>query len=302
MDMTDMTRAAVSRRHFLQLAGAGMLALTGTALTGCGNSTSGEGSDKGSKLAAIKSRGHLNAGVKKDVPGYGYYDTAKGRFEGMEVDLCYQIAAAVFGVSYKEARAQELVEFTDVTPKTRGPLIDNGQLDVVAATYTITDERKKAVDFSSSYYNDSQSVVVKKDSKFANATKVSDLKDATVGVMVGTLAYDYAKANIKDDIQTFNDDAALAQALDAGQIDVLVTSTVECVYMVQSEQVKDSKVLGRLPDSEDKSGMGIVLPKDSKLTAAVTKAVDDLNADGTIKKLQDKWLAEYTTDLTELKK
>lgn len=108
MDMTDMTRAAVSRRRFLQLAGAGMLALTGTALTGCGNSTSGEGSDKGSKLAAIKSRGHLNAGVKKDVPGYGYYDTAKGRFEGMEVDLCYQIAAAVFGVSYKEARAQGL--------------------------------------------------------------------------------------------------------------------------------------------------------------------------------------------------
>ena len=46
----------------------------------------------------------------------------------------------------------------------------------------------------------------------------------------------------------------------------------------------------------------IVLPKDSKLTATVTKAVDDLNADGTIKKLQDKWLAEYTTDLTELKK
>ena len=86
MDMTDMTRADVTRRRFLQLAGAGMLALTGTALAGCGNSTSGEGSDKGSKLAAIKSRGHLNAGVKKDVPGYGYYDTAKGCFEGMEVD------------------------------------------------------------------------------------------------------------------------------------------------------------------------------------------------------------------------
>lgn len=42
-------------------------------------------------------------------------------------------------------------------------------------------------------------------------------------------------------------------------------------------------------------------PKDSKPTAA-TKAVDDLNADGTIKKLQDKWLAEYTTDSIELKK
>ena len=172
MDMTDMTRAAVSRRHFLQLAGAGMLALTGTALTGCGNSTSGEGSDKGSKLAAIKSRGHLNAGVKKDVPGYGYYDTAKGRFEGMEVDLCYQIAAAVFGVSYKKARARELVEFTDVTPKTRGPLIDNGQLDVVAATYTITDERKKSWDFSTPYRTDYVGLMVKKRSGF---TSIEDL-------------------------------------------------------------------------------------------------------------------------------
>ena len=182
MDMTDMTRAAVSRRHFLRLAGAGMLALTGTALTGCGNSTSGEGSDKGSKLAAIKSRGHLNAGVKKDVPGYGYYDTAKGRFEGMEVDLCYQIAAAVFGVSYKEARAQELVEFNDVTPKTRGPLIDNGQLDVVAATYTITDERKKSWDFSTPYRTDYVGLMVKKRSGF---TSIEDLDGKVIGVSQG---------------------------------------------------------------------------------------------------------------------
>lgn len=60
-----------------------------------------------------------------------------------------------------------------------------------------------------------------------------------MGVMVGTLAYDYAKANHQGRHPDVNDDAALAQALDAGQIDALVTSTVECVYMVQSEQVKD---------------------------------------------------------------
>ncbi|KAB8288079.1 ABC transporter substrate-binding protein [Bifidobacterium ramosum] len=173
--------------------------------------------------------------------------------------------------------------------------------DMNIQQFGITDTRKKAVDFSSSYYNDSQAVIVKKDGKFANAKSLADLKDATIGVMVGTLAYDYVKKSIKEDIQTFNDDAALAQALDAGQIDALVTSTVECVYMVQSEQVKNGVVLGRIAGSEDKNGMGIVLPKDSKLTAATTKAVDALKADGTLKQLQDKWLAEYTTDLTELK-
>lgn len=223
MDMTDMTRAAVSRRHFLQLAGAGMLALTGTALTGCGNSTSGEGSDKGSKLAAIKSRGHLNAGVKKDVPGYGYYDTAKGRFEGMEVDLCYQIAAAVFGVSYKEARAQELVEFTDVTPKTRGPLIDNGQLDVVAATYTITDERKKSWDFTNPYRSDYIGMLVKK----GRFSSLEDLDGAYIGVSQGSSTMTNIQkmlqdqgADITPEYLQFPDYSTLKIALDSYNIDV----------------------------------------------------------------------------------
>ena len=172
--------------------------------------------------------------------------------------------------------------------------------DMNIQQFGITPERKKAVDFSASYYNDSQGIIVKKDGKYANAKSLSDLKDATVGAMVGTEGYKYAK-KIKDDVQTFNDDSAVAQALDAGQIDALVTSTVECVYMVQSDQVKDAMVLGRIAGSTDPNGMGIVLPKDSKLTSAASKAVKELNSDGTIKALQDKWLAEYTTDLTELK-
>ena len=172
--------------------------------------------------------------------------------------------------------------------------------DMNIQQFGITPERKKAVDFSASYYNDSQSIIVKKDGKYAKAKSLSDLKDATVGAMVGTEGYKYAK-KIKDDVQTFNDDSAVAQALDAGQIDALVTSTVECVYMVQSDQVKDAMVLGRIAGSTDPNGMGIVLPKDSKLTSAASKAVKELDSDGTIKALQGKWLAEYTTDLTELK-
>ncbi|NMM95116.1 ABC transporter substrate-binding protein [Bifidobacterium oedipodis] len=173
--------------------------------------------------------------------------------------------------------------------------------DMNIQQFGITDERKKAVDFSSGYYKDTQSVVVKKDSKYAGAKSLADLKGAVIGAMVGTQGYTIAKEKLSDDIQTFNDDASLAQALDAGQIDALVTNTVECIYMVQSEQIKDATVVGRIAGSEDKDGLGIVLPKDSPLTAATTKAVDELNADGTLKKLQDKWLAEYTTDLTELK-
>lgn len=172
--------------------------------------------------------------------------------------------------------------------------------DMNIQQFGITDERKQAVDFSSGYYKDTRAVIVKKDGKFADATSLADLKDAVVGATVGTQGYTYAKEKITDDVQTFNDDASLAQALDAGQIDALVADTTVCVYMVQSGQVADGVVIGRIAGSEDKDGMGIVLPKDSPLTEATTKAVDDLEADGTLQKLQDQWLAEYTSDLPEL--
>lgn len=172
--------------------------------------------------------------------------------------------------------------------------------DMNIQQFGITDERKQAVDFSSGYYKDTRAVIVKKDGKFADATSLADLKDAVVGATVGTQGYTYAKEKINDNVQTFNDDASLAQALDAGQIDALVADTTVCVYMVQSGQVADGVVIGRIAGSEDKDGMGIVLPKDSPLTEAATKAVDDLEADGTLQKLQDQWLAEYTSDLPEL--
>ena len=311
MDMTDMTRAAVSRRHFLQLAGAGMLALTGTALAGCGNSTSGEGSDKGSKLAAIKARGHLNAGVKKDVPGYGYYDTAKGRFEGMEVDLCYQIAAAVFGVSYKEARAQELVEFTDVTPKTRGPLIDNGQLDVVAATYTITDERKKSWDFSTPYRTDYVGLMVKKRSGF---TSIEDLDGKVIGVSQGATTQGLIEQMIKDngfsckpEFRAFSGYPIIKSSLDAGNIDVFAMdrSTLagymnETVELLQPE-VKFGEQYGHVERPThfntswdyarfevvahkwadlSEQGYGVATKKGCDLSAVVDQVICDRLADG----------------------
>ena len=158
--------------------------------------------------------------------------------------------------------------------------------DMNIQQFGITDERKQAVDVSSGYAKDTRAGSVK--------------KDAVIGATVGTQGYTYAKEKINNDVQTFNDDASLAQALDADQIDALVADTTVCVYMVQSGQVADAVVVGRIADSEDKDGMGIVLPKDSVLTEATTKAVDELDADGTLQELQDQWLAEYTSDLPEL--
>ena len=173
--------------------------------------------------------------------------------------------------------------------------------DMNIQQFSITPERKKAVDFSPSYYNSAQAVVVRKDSKFANATTLAELKKVTIGAMVGSTSYDFAKKIIKDDIKTYNDNAVLAQAVDSNQIDAMVVDVPAASYIVESGQVKNGKVLGQIPGTEDPNGTGIVLPKGSPLTPAVTKAVNELVKDGTIKQLQDKWLAAYTTDVPTLK-
>ena len=213
--------------------------------------------------------------------------------KGYESALIYAIADKL-GYSKKQVTWKRTTFDAAIAPGTK-------DWDLNIQQFSITDQRKKAVDFSPSYYNPTQSIVVRGDSKYASATSLNDFKGATIGAMVGTTSYDYAKQKLSSDVQAFNDNATLAQALDADQIDALVMDTPAAVNVVTSSQVKNGKVVGQIPGSEDKQGMGIVLPKDSPLTSKVSKALNELKKDGTLEKLQNTWLKAYTTDIPTLK-
>lgn len=283
-----------NKRHIVRTIAAtvSILALSFTAACGSGQSTASNSTDsdditqqtyKPGKLTIATGQPAYEPWVMNDKPESG---------EGYEAAVAYAVADKL-GFKKSDVVWTRTAFDTAIAPGAK-------DWDFNIQQFGITDERKQAVDFSSGYYKDTRAVIVKKDGKFADATSLADLKDAVIGATVGTQGYTYAKEKINDNVQTFNDDASLAQALDAGQIDALVADTTVCVYMVQSGQVADGVVIGRIAGSEDKDGMGIVLPKDSPLTEATTKAVDDLEADGTLQKLQDQWLAEYTSDLPEL--
>lgn len=206
-------------------------------------------------------------------------------------------AAVAYAVAEKMGFSKDKVKWTRtsfdaaIAPGTK-------DFDMNIQQFSITSERKNAVDFTPSYYNSTQSLVVHKDSKYASAKSLSELKDAKIGAMVGSTSYTVAQDKLKKDVQTFNDNATLAQALDTNQIDALVIDTPSAYNIVESKQVKEGAVLGQIKGSEDPEGMGIVLPKDSKLTEAASKAVTELDKDGTLKKLQEQWLHEYTSTPT----
>ena len=85
-------------------------------------------------VQAIVKRGELRVGVKSDVPGFSMQDLS-GDYAGMEVDLAKKLAEAM-------GLKADKVAFTAVTAKTRGQLLDTGDIDMVLATFTITAERK----------------------------------------------------------------------------------------------------------------------------------------------------------------
>ncbi|MEU1412681.1 ABC transporter substrate-binding protein [Streptomyces sp. NPDC005731] len=159
---------------------------------------------------------------------------------------------------------------------------------------SISDERKKAVDFSSGYYDVRQAVVALKDSKAAKATSIADLRNVKLGAQVGTTSLDY----INDVVKPKQDPAVYAKndqaksALKNGQVDAIVVDLPTAFYITAAE-VTDAKIVGQF---ENEGGtpeqFGLVLDKGSALTSCVTQAVDSLRKDGALAKIEQKWLSD----------
>ena len=164
--------------------------------------------------------------------------------------------------------------------------------DLNIQQFSVTEERKNAVDFSSPYYTTSQAVVAVEDGAAADATSIADLAGAAVGVAVGTTSYDVAvEALGEDNIQVFNSVADVVAAINAGQIDAFVTDLPGAFYSAAVE-VEGGVIVGQFAGSEGGDEFAFVLPKDSPNTEPVTEAVDALAADGTLAALETEWLSD----------
>ncbi|MDQ0646174.1 polar amino acid transport system substrate-binding protein [Microbacterium natoriense] len=164
--------------------------------------------------------------------------------------------------------------------------------DINIQQFSVTDERKNAVDFSSPYYTTTQAVVALNSSSSASATTIDELKKAKVGVAAGTTSYTVAKEQLGDaNLSVFNTVDDVVLALQAGQIDAMITDLPGAFY-ITGAVVDDSTVTGQFESSDGGDEFAVVLPKGSALTKAVSDAVDALREDSTLDELQQKWLSD----------
>jgi polar amino acid transport system substrate-binding protein len=206
--------------------------------------------------------------------------------EGYEAAVAYAIAAELgFDKS-------DVVWVRTTFDEAIAPGVKN--FDFNLQQYSITDERKKSIDFSSPYYETAQTVITVKGSKAASAKTLADLKGLTIGAATGTTSFDAIEKVIQPTAgaQAFNSNDDAKAALAAGQVDAIVVDLPTAFYLTAVE-LDGGLIVGQLEGATAGDLFGLVLDKDSKLTAKVSAAVDALKANGTLKKLQDKWLAGY---------
>jgi putative glutamine transport system substrate-binding protein len=228
-------------------------------------------------IAAILANGKLRVGVKADVPKFGYQELGSD-FEGLEIDIAKALAKELLG-------DENAVSFTAVTAKTRGPLLDTGELDLVIATFTIKPDRILQYDFSKPYFVDAIGLLVKKDSGIAS---FKDLDGKTIGVAQSATTKDAltkaaGEAGLKVEFLEFATYPDIKAALDSDR--VACFSVDKAILM---GYVDDNTVL--LPDSFESQPYGVAMKKgNAGLLSFVDSKLAAMRASGELDQLVAKW-------------
>lgn len=268
------------------------------ALTGCapqpeaGPQTRGSGQAGGTADACAPGKlatevpGKLTVGTDKPAYAPWFSDDEPSNGKGFESAVAYAVAKQLgYG---RDAVVWQHTPFNSAfAPGAKKFDFDINQV-------SINEDRKRAVAFSSGYYDVRQAVVALKSSKAAKATSLADLKDVKLGAQVGTTSLEFINDLVKPDrkpaVYQRNDFAK--SALKTGQVDAIVVDLPTAFYITGAE-VPEATVVGQFPNSTDNpEQFGLVLDKESALTSCVSGAVDALRKDGTLAALEKEWLSD----------
>jgi polar amino acid transport system substrate-binding protein len=260
-------------------------------LSACSSSDEGGSASGETSTCSPESLQTLESGVLTIATGEpAYYpwviDDAPESGEGFEAAVAYAVAAQL---GY-DATAVKWVRTTFDAAIAPGPKT----FDFNLQQYSITDERKQVVDFSSSYYNSNQAIVSFKGSKLEGVTTLQGVSDAgaKLGAAVGTTSLDAIETNLGLTPSVFNDNAAAVTALKNKQIDGIVVDLPTAFYLAAVE-IPNGIIVGQIDGSDSgDQGFGLLLAKDSPLTSCVSQAVDAIRDNGTLASITAQWLAD----------
>jgi glutamate transport system substrate-binding protein len=258
-------------------------------MAACGGDDAGSGSGGGKGIVGkAESSKKLTIGVKADQPGLGLQTGST--YSGFDIEIA-KIVAKGLGVD------ESGITWKTTVSSNREPYIQQGQVDLVVATYTINDDRKKSVNFAGPYYIAGQDLLVPTASTITGPEQLAGKKVCSVSgsTPAKKIQSDYKSAKL----QQFDSYSKCVTALAGGQVDAVTTDDIILAgYAAQQQYAGKFKVVGK-PFSTEPYGIG--LKKDD--TAGCNKINDILKTaatDGSYKKAWNDTLGKSGTAAPEL--
>ena len=270
-------------KKFLAVLMSAAMLLGVLSLAACGDTTTDTTTDDSQETSTTAefttvTAGKLTMSTNAQFPPYEMV-ADDGSFEGIDVEIAAAIA---------EKLGLEL-QVDDMDFDSALLAAQNGKSDMVMAGVTITDERLAVMDFSDTYANGVQVVIVKEDS---DITSIADLEGKMIGTQQGTTGYIYCSADPEDD--GFGEDHVTAYADGATAVQALINGQVDCVVIDNApaqEFVKANPGLKILDTEFANEDYAIGVAKgNTALLDAINTALKELIADGTVQEIIDKYI------------
>ncbi|MEU8241575.1 glutamate ABC transporter substrate-binding protein [Actinoplanes missouriensis] len=260
------------------------------AVAACGGDDGDAGSSGGASGIVGKASGDkkLVIGVKADQPGLGLQTGSS--YTGFDIEIGKIIAK---GLGVEESG----IEWKTTVSANREPYIQQGQVDLVVATYTINDERKKVVNFGGPYYIAGQDLLVPVDSTITGPEALAGKKVCSVS---GSTPAKRIQTDYKDaQLQQFDSYSKCVTALAGGQVDAVTTDDIILAgYAAQEQYAGKFKVVGK-PFSEEPYGIGLK-KDDSEGCKKINEILTAAASDGSYKAAWDNTLGKSGTPAPEL--
>jgi len=273
---------------------AASLAAAGLMLAACGGSEAGNEAEEatentaevaedvefeaGTTMAELNEAGSITIGTKFDQPGFGLLNPNTEEPEGFDVEIA-KIVAAKLGI------AAEDIEWVETVSANREPFLQNGQVDMVAATYTINDARKQLIDFAGPYYEAGQDIMVAE----GNPEGIEG-PDDLAGKNVCSVEGSTPAQNIRDNypeatLTLFDVYSKCADALAAGQVDAVTTDNVILTGLVAGSD-GGFELVGN-PFTTEPYGIGVTLG-DTEFRNFINDVLEESFEDGSWEEAWDR--------------
>jgi glutamate transport system substrate-binding protein len=224
-------------------------------ISGCGSSDeSGEASSAptttfpdGTTMAAIQKRGTLRVGIKYDAPLFGLKDPRTGDLTGFDAEIGRIIAKNLLG-------SPDKIEFIETSSKNRELFLSQDRVDIVLATYSITPERERVVDFAGPYYQAGKALLVRRGDP--NLETFDQLAGKQICTVEGTTDEELLRSEAPDaSVVVFDAWSLCAEALRDNRVDAVLSDNTVLLALMQGNP--DTFEFGDKTLTEDFYGIGI---------------------------------------------